>query len=308
MQASVIIPTHDPDLPRLKRTIESLEGCEIIVVENPTITDKTAQFLLSLSENVIHTTSAMGANKARNAGAQLATGDILIFIDDDIVVPKGFVDKYVAAHTLYEPGVIGGPVELEYEKARPFWMMKNMEGYLAYVEMDDNRGIAYEVHKAWDLHVPIFSANMSMSKKVFEHLGGFDEREGYSGRALLAANDELRLISEAARRYVPGIMMINNPVRHLIPQERCTPDYIIRRAYGQGVADFRSTSLMKPKMTRLEVLEYMILNYSHLFNLDSAQCYIDYKDLDRASRIFATAVYARVRTAYIQGIMSQTHG
>ncbi len=308
-QATVIIPTHNPDLPRFERCLRSLPDCEIIVVENPSKTQTTSDFLLSLSEkNVVHIESQIGANKARNVGALAASNDVIIFIDDDIVVQRNFVERYIAAHNLYSAGVIGGPVELEYETKRPFWMMPNMEGFLAYVEMEENRSVAYEVHQAWDLHVPIVSANMSFRKEVFQDLGGFDERQGYSGRALLAPNDELTLISAAAKKCVPGILMIDNPVRHIIPSERTSPDYLIRRAYGQGVADFRSVQLMRPKMTKLDVFEFMVINYSHMFKIDNDQCYIDYSKLDRSSRIFATSVYTRIRNAYIQGIMSQTHG
>ena len=309
MLASVIIPTHNPDLDYLKLCLTSLPDCEIILVENPEETSRVSEFLLSLSEKrVIHLTSDIGANKARNTGARAARGDVLIFIDDDIVVQPNFVETHIAAHLIYKPGVVGGPVELEYELSRPTWMTKDFEGYLARVDFEHTRGMAYEVFKAWPLHVPIVSANMSIRKDVFNDLGGFDESQGYSGRSLLAANDELRLVTEAAEKCVPGVIMINNPVRHLIPTQRCTVDYLTRRAYGQGVADFRSMSLMKPKMTRLEVFEYLTINCSDIFHVGSGDAYLSYDKLDRPSRMFATATFTRIRISYIQGIMSQIHG
>jgi glycosyltransferase involved in cell wall biosynthesis len=309
VKASVIIPTHNPDLDKLRLCLTSLPDCEILLVENPEDTSRVSEFLLSLSgKRIVHLSSDLGANKARNVGARAASGDVLIFIDDDIVVPTNFVETHVAAHLIYKPGVIGGPVELEYESARPNWMTKDFEGYLARVDFEHTRGMAYEVFKAWPLHVPIVSANMSIRKDIFNDLGGFDESQGYSGRNLLAANDELRLVSEAAEKCVPGVIMINNPVRHLIPSERCTVDYLTRRAYGQGVADFRSMSIIKPKMTRLEVFEYLTINCADLFHVGSGDAYLSYEKLDRPSRMFATATFTRIRISYIQGIMSQIHG
>lgn len=309
MKASVIIPTHNPDLEKLRMCLTSLPDCEIILVENPEDTSRVSELLLSLSgKRIIHLSSEIGANKARNAGARAASGDVLIFIDDDIVVPKDFVDTHVAAHLIYKPGIVGGPVELEYEKSRPNWMTSDFEGYLARIDFAHTRGMAYEVFKAWALHVPIVSANMSVRKEIFNDLGGFDESQGYSGRALLAANDELTLVDEAAKRCVPGIIMINNPVRHLISQDRCTVDYLVRRAYGQGVADFRSMCLMKPSMTKLEAFEYLTIHCADLFHVGSGDAYLSYEKLDRPSRMFATATFTRIRISYIQGIMSQIHG
>lgn len=309
MQASVIIPTHNPDLDNLRLCLTSLPDCEIILVENPEKTSRVSEFLLSLSDKcVLHISSEIGANKARNAGAKVASGEVLIFIDDDIVVPTNFVETHIAAHLIYKAGVVGGPVELDYESSRPNWMTKDFEGYLARVDFEHTRGMAYEVFKAWPLHVPIVSANMSVKKDVFNDLGGFDEDQGYSGRNLLAANDELRLVSAAAEKCVPGIIMIDNPVRHLISSDRCTVDYLVRRAYGQGVADFRSMAIIKPKMTRLEVFEYLTINCDHLFHVGSGEAYLSYDKLDRPSRMFATATFTRIRISYIQGIMSQIHG
>jgi glycosyltransferase involved in cell wall biosynthesis len=305
----VIIPTHNPDIEKLRMCLTSLPDCEIILVENPEDTSRVSELLLSLSDKrIIHLSSEIGANKARNTGARAASGDVLVFIDDDIVVPPNFVDAHVAAHLIYKPGVVGGPVELEYESSRPNWMTKDFEGYLARVDFEHTRGMAYEVFKAWPLHVPIVSANMSIRKTIFNDLGEFDENQGYSGRNILSANDELRLVSEAAEKCVPGVIMINNPVRHLISSDRCTVDYLIRRAYGQGVADFRSMSIIKPKMTRLEVFEYLTINCADLFSVNSGDAYISYEKLDRPSRMFATATFTRIRISYIQGIMSQIHG
>jgi glycosyltransferase involved in cell wall biosynthesis len=307
MKASVIIPTTSPDLVRLRICLDSLVGqCdEIIVVENPVITDRLSAFL-SLYANVKHISSEQGANNARNAGAKLATGKVLVFVDDDVVASDGFVDAHVACHHLYKPGVVGGPVELLFEHHRPTWLTDDKAGYLARVEFLSDNGMAYEVFKQWELHVPIVSANMSFDKQKFWEFGGFDSEQGYIGREILAANDELTIISRASK-CTPGIIMANCPVQHIIPSERATADYLIRRAYGQGVADFRSVKLMHRHMTTMQAFEYMLLNFAPLFEVNASDSYLEYEKMDRASRIFASAVHVRVRLSYIQGVMSQTH-
>lgn len=307
MKASVIIPTMNPNLDKLKGCLNCLKSSdvEIIVVENPK-TELVSSFLSLYDKKIVHLESDIGANKARNVGAKAATTNVFIFIDDDVLPSVGFVDAHVASHSLYRPGVVGGPVELLYEDGRPSWITGDMEGYFARVDSDSDRGMAYEVVRHWELHVPIVSANMSFTKDMFNRFGGFDESQGYVGRNLLAANDELTIVTKA-EKCNPGILMINAPVTHVISRDRTTPDYLIRRAYGQGVADFRSIRILHPHMTTLQAFEYMLLNCSDLFRTDTHEKYVDYSKLDRLARIFATLVYTRIRLSYVQGLMSQTH-
>lgn len=94
MKLSIIIPTNDrPQL--LKRAVTSVlnnggNGCEVIVVD-----DGLEKSALSLSLGgeikVITTFGRTGASAARNQGANHATGEYLLFLDDDDV----FQDNYV---------------------------------------------------------------------------------------------------------------------------------------------------------------------------------------------------------------------
>lgn len=105
--ASLIIPTHGK-LPLLRRTLASLEQqstgtprFEVIVIDDAS-TDDTPRFLSTyagpLALQAVRQETNQGRAAARNAGLRVATGDLVIFLDDDMEVVPGFVAAHVAFH------------------------------------------------------------------------------------------------------------------------------------------------------------------------------------------------------------------
>jgi len=94
MKLSIIIPTCDrPKL--LKRAVTSVlnnggNGCEVIVVDDG-LEKSALSLLLDGDIKVITTPGRTGPSAARNKGANYATGEYLLFLDDDDV----FQDDYV---------------------------------------------------------------------------------------------------------------------------------------------------------------------------------------------------------------------
>src|ERR1043165_5544742 len=60
---------------------------EVIVV-NDHSTEQTPQIAAEFDAKILEAGEGRGANSARNLGASKATGDILIFIDADIIVNR----------------------------------------------------------------------------------------------------------------------------------------------------------------------------------------------------------------------------
>jgi len=301
---SVVIPTHNPNLEFLRQTLNSLKGQiqhEVIIVENPQKTERVSSLLEEFS--FIHEESEAGANNARNKGAEVSKYEYILFIDDDILLSNNLLERYVSTHKSTEAAVLGGPVHLRYIDGKPRWINKHFEGYLA--RLDCGGSLPYEIKKEWELHVPLVSANMSFSKKNFNLLGGFDSKAGYIGRAVLAPNDELGIITRASRRSPGMVYCPKNYVTHLIPKERTTADYMSRRMYGQGVADFLSFKTLHPKLTPLEIYEKVILEHNSLVINDVASFYCLFPEMNRIDRLYATMVYHKSRTEYVKGLLSQ---
>ena len=100
---SIVIPTYNrPAL--LKRAVESAlaacpKGGEIIVVDDRSDTAEEAlsNTTNNLSLNVIDNTGVKGAAGARNCGADIARGDIILFFDDDHTLVQDYPARVLKA-------------------------------------------------------------------------------------------------------------------------------------------------------------------------------------------------------------------
>ncbi|MFH7241575.1 MAG: glycosyltransferase family 2 protein [Spirulina sp.] len=106
---SVVIPTYNR-LPILEKCLRALEqqiyddalvtGYEVVVVDDGS-TDGTVDWLqhhqAELPHVVLHEQDHQGPAAARNLGVEAAQGDMIIFIDSDLVVLDTFLQSHAAA-------------------------------------------------------------------------------------------------------------------------------------------------------------------------------------------------------------------
>jgi len=197
MQVSVVIPTYN----RAEALVETLAHLakqvfdhpwQVIVVNNR-CTDDTDEILgrqsFPVPLQLVHE-STPGAAAARNAGAAAASGDWLIFLDNDILVEPDFVRRHYEAVTTY-PGcwIVGQIVNLPAQERTPFGQFrKALSPYIAP---------EYGVSEARTFT----GANVSMPRTDLEHLGGFDE-------SLAIAAEDLDL---ALRARHAGVQILFDP-------------------------------------------------------------------------------------------------
>lgn len=118
MDFSIIIPTYKrPD--DLKKCLESIlvqtvVPLEVIVVDNADyfeteqlINNSCEKFVEnSINIKYIKNGNSNSANIARNIGADHSIGEILLFIDDDIILDKDFIKEIMSVYEMY-PNAIG---------------------------------------------------------------------------------------------------------------------------------------------------------------------------------------------------------
>jgi len=122
VSVSVVIPTCGrPD--DLRRCLDALVAqragrrVEVIVIDNrPSAESATRAVARAFPGVVLIDEPRPGLSYARNAGFAAATGDIAIAIDDDVIVPEGWLERLVAPFTRPDVMAVTGhvlPFELE---------------------------------------------------------------------------------------------------------------------------------------------------------------------------------------------------
>ncbi|MEW5894159.1 MAG: glycosyltransferase [Candidatus Omnitrophota bacterium] len=129
MNISVIMPTWN-NSERLKKTLRGfcrldtgdIGGWEMIVVDNNSV-DNTRNVVKSFTSLIPVTYKyepRQGNSIARNTGIRLASGQLLIFVDDDVTVGENFLDAYRSGYMEHgDRYFYGGPVLSDFEGSGP---------------------------------------------------------------------------------------------------------------------------------------------------------------------------------------------
>ena len=128
MVISVVIPAFQEES-YLSATLSSLHdamsvcrcGAELIVVDNDSA-DRTVEVARSFDAMVVHE-AVHNISRVRNAGASVAGGDVLAFVDADTTVPRCFLDR--VAEAMGDAACIGGSADIIHTPAS-----KLLRGYL----------------------------------------------------------------------------------------------------------------------------------------------------------------------------------
>ena len=235
-ELAVVIPTY-----KQKYLIKTLEGLalqenkdfEILVVENGIHSQITKNLCLNFKKTLkieyIFEVKA-GANRARNIGVNNCFADVIGLIDDDCVPNKKWTKSIKELHSKYpNSGIIGGKVILKFFDSKPDWLEGIFRSYLAELDWGDKD---YEIHD----YQYLVGANFSFNRNVFSKIGGFDETVGLKFDNLFA-NDEIDFITNTRKLGKEIIYSPQMLVKHLIPQERTTLQYLLKKSYSQGIAD-----------------------------------------------------------------------
>jgi GT2 family glycosyltransferase len=203
---SVIIPTHNRS-DALAQTLFGLakqqfdQPWEVIVVNNR-CTDDTDEVVqrqtFPVPLQLIHRKDIAGPAAARNAGAAVAAGDYLLFMDNDILVEPDFLKRHWSALSSH-PGcwIVGQIVNLPEQERTPFGRFRR-----SLVPCDPP---GQPVREAQGMT----GQSLSLLRVDFEKLNGFDE--GYD----IASVEDIELAVRAWRAgikilYVPDIIGLHN--------------------------------------------------------------------------------------------------
>ena len=180
------------------------------------------------------TETQQGKSYALNTGIREADGEILAFMDDDVIVEPDWLQNLTGA--LHNPqwAGAGGRILPKWAGPPPTWIpIKEWLGLAPLVMFD----LGPEAGTLTELPV---GANMAFRKEIFQRYGGFrtdlgprpgSEIRGEDsefGSRILAAGEKLR--------YEPSAV-----VYHAVPQNRLRKQYFLRWWFDRGRADVLAT-------------------------------------------------------------------
>jgi len=152
---------------------------------------------------------------ARNTAAEIATGDILAFLDDDAVADKEWLEILTDSYQDDRVGAVGGRPIPVFEAGRPAWFPVQFDWVFgcAYDGLPTSRGpLAH-----------LIGANMSVRRTLLERVGGFRSDN----------HDDMDMCHRVA--HVMGVeAVIYEPaatVHHFVSASRLTWNYFWRRCF-----------------------------------------------------------------------------
>ena len=163
---SVVVPAYNAGatirlcVEALLRQSAGTEACEVIVVDDGS-TDDTAAVLRRFPVTAIHQPNR-GPAAARNHGARLARGGIILFTDADCVPREDWVEQMAKPFVAAEVCAVKGAYRTE---------QRALVARFAQVEFEER----FEMLKKVDSIDMVDTYSAAFRKDVFDQMGGFDE-------------------------------------------------------------------------------------------------------------------------------------
>lgn len=177
-KVSVVIPTCNR-AERLKRVVESLlnqtyQDFEIIVVDDGSV-DGTESMIKGLMKKepcqlAYFKQENKGPGSARNAGITHAKGELILFIDDDVLPAPNLLEEHISGHRRH-PGeniaILGSVVNAPELKVSPFMRWLANKGPQFHQSREENgASLGYRY---------FCTANISLTRRFMLEKGMFDE-------------------------------------------------------------------------------------------------------------------------------------
>ncbi|MBV9598427.1 MAG: glycosyltransferase family 2 protein [Chloroflexi bacterium] len=241
VRLSLVIPTYqraaDAERCLLSVQRQTLPDFEVLLVDNsPDATLRSRIDALNAAARVparyVHE-PRLGLHNARHAGARAASGDVVIFTDDDAEFDPGWLAAYAGCFEAHpEMAAAGGRVLPTWEARPPAWLC-------AAIQRDPNMFPALsllDLSPEFRLSADgiFFGVNMAVRRDVLFAAGGFNPEifgDRWLGDGETGLNRKLWSRGELVG-YVPDAL-----VYHRVSRERMTVAYLRRRQTHEGACD-----------------------------------------------------------------------
>jgi glucosyl-dolichyl phosphate glucuronosyltransferase len=222
---------------------QDVPAAEVLVVvdHNPTLLER-ARAAFTDPVRVLPNARRQGLSGARNTAVAAATGDVVVFLDDDAAARPGWLGALLAPYGDPEVVAVGGVAHPRFPSDRPSLLPAGGTGGDATGELDWIVGCTYTGQPTQRAEVRnLMGCNMSARRSVFADVGGFAEDLGRIGRNPLGCEEtELCIrLRQAYRRGGREARIVFEPgaqVDHRVSADRVRWSYLRRRSWSEGLS------------------------------------------------------------------------
>lgn len=203
----------------------------VVVDHNPALQDRLADALPGVQ--VVANRHEQGLSGARNTGAEIATTDVVVFLDDDAAARPGWLAAL--AHRYSDPRVlgVGGRIDPEWATNRPSWWPSEFDWVVGCSYTGQGTGVVRN----------LIGANASFRRELFAN-DGFVTGIGRSSSVQRpVGGEETEFCIRAAKAHPGGVFILDDDasVAHHVPPARQSFAYFRSRCFSEGLSKAQVT-------------------------------------------------------------------
>ena len=246
MRASVVLCTYDEGMyghfveaaeSVLSQTYDDVE-LVVVVDGNAGLYERIVADYGVRDDVLIHLNEEnVGLLSSRNLGTDLATGDVVAFIDDDAIADDRWIEELVATYEATDAIAAGGKMIPLWVAGRPRFLPEEFYWLVGVT----HKGFADGPEEVRNT----FGSNISFRRDVFLELDGFDTDIGGRKSDANLQGGETELCARMSERFEQGVMY--NPdaqVAHKVFEYRTHRRWLLDRAFWQGYSKRAMESLV----------------------------------------------------------------
>lgn len=234
---------------------------EVLVLDNECSPDLKAQvetFAQTIPVPLRYlSVEAIGLHNGRNTGAQLGYGDIIVYIDDDVIAPLGWLEAL--CHPFLDPAVggVGGRTLPQWEPPPPDWVKALEPSFFSLLDLGP------ETRAMTESELP-YGCNMAFRRDLVVKLGGFPPDGVGGGWIEWRRGDGETGFARKVKQANHTIMYsAEGWLYHRIPLSRQSFKFIRHRAMKSAVSG-SYTKARQHNLSRPELLKDTFVNTKRL--------------------------------------------
>ena len=264
VHVSVVLCTYTEDMyPHFSEAAESIlsqtyDDVELVVIVDGTqpVYDRVVADYGDRDDIIIECNEQnVGLLESRNRGAEIATGDIVAFIDDDAVADEQWIERLIQAYEAEDAIAAGGKMTPEWVAGKPSFLPDEFYWLVGVT----HRGFAEGPGEVRNT----FGSNTSFRADLFEELGGFGVEVGGRKEDANLQGGETELCVRMANRYGQGVWYEPKAeVAHKVFDYRTDFFWLLDRSFWQGYSKHTMNQFVEEETDQeSEFLRRLVLEF-----------------------------------------------